>query len=138
MSAPYITIKQSNQARNSTAMRTAAPGYGPSRVGAATKAAPRVAARRRALGFESVLTNVALFCAVAPLTWGFSLLLGHSLKENARRQAVHATQRASVARQDMARLRNRLDRLTSSNVVDAWAVNNGFVSSHSLGLEDVR
>lgn len=144
MSAPFLTIKEERRTRKSTQTRRAKAGRSPRRdmpAGRVTQA--RVVANQRpakrksrASTAEIFVTNCVLFAAIAPLTWGFSLLLGNSFKENARRSAVSAAMRAKSARQDMARLTNRLDRLTSAQAVNDWALTRGFVPAHGLPQEE--
>ena len=52
------------------------------------------------------------------------------MKENARREAIRANQRAKSARADAAKVRARFERLTTMRAVDEWTKINGFVPSY--------
>lgn len=82
-----------------------------------------------------VFWQTMLFGFVVAVTFGFSILLGSSMMENARRDRLDALERTKVAREDMARLRGRMDRLTTMAAVDTWARTRDFVPPHGL-LED--
>jgi hypothetical protein len=73
-----------------------------------------------------------LFGFFVLVTFGFSILLGSSMMENARRDKIRATERANIARDDMARLSGRMDRLTTMAAVDTWARARGFVPPHGV------
>lgn len=97
----------------------------------------KVKARRRSgistaqfVGWQMLLMGF-----VIAITFGFSVLMGSSLMENARRDKVKAITRMSIARDDMARLRNRMDRLTTMAAVDTWARSRSFVPPHGLPLD---
>lgn len=79
-----------------------------------------------------MVAHALVFLAVCGVTMGFSSLVGHSMKENARREAIRASQRAKVARVDAGRIRARFERLTTLKAVDAWTKVNGFVPGYQF------
>lgn len=81
------------------------------------------------------LSQLVLFATVFIAVYGFSILLGSSLMENARRDKVRANARMKVAREDMAKLRNRMDRLTTMAAIDTWARTRGYQPPHGLTNE---
>lgn len=85
---------------------------------------------------QVVIAQVALFGFVCSVTFGFSSLTGHSLMEQQRREALRAGNRARVARSDLARLRSRLERLTTMRAVDDWAKVKGFVPAYAVANND--
>lgn len=76
--------------------------------------------------------SVSIFVVV----YGLSILLGSSLMENARRDNVRANIRAKTARQDITRLRTRMDNVTTMAAIDTWSRSRGFVPPHGLGNEE--
>jgi len=64
---------------------------------------------------------------ISIVTWGFMILLGNSMMENARRERIRAIERAKLARQEVVRLHQRADRLASMAAIDEWARTTGFV-----------
>ncbi|MBS1721868.1 MAG: hypothetical protein JSS66_02555 [Armatimonadetes bacterium] len=87
---------------------------------------------------DNVFTHLALFVSVMVVTFGMSSLVGHSLKENARHNALKANQRSNAARADVARIRKRVERLSTMRSVDEWSLVRGMVASYKLsGLEKV-
>jgi hypothetical protein len=73
-----------------------------------------------------------LFAVTSASSFGFSTLLGHSLKEHARREALRAGDRARAARADLARLRSKLERLTTMKSVDDWSKAKGFIPAYQV------
>lgn len=78
------------------------------------------------------MTHVALFVSVMVVTFGVSSLLGHSLKENARHNAIKAGERATAARADVARIRKRVEKLSTMKSVDEWSILRGMVAAYKL------
>ncbi len=82
--------------------------------------------------FQFFMWQALLFGFCVAVTFGFSILLGSSMMENARRDKIRALERTKVARNDMARLSGRMDRLTTMAAVDTWARTRSFVPPHGL------
>lgn len=98
----------------------------------------RVNSRRRAAGISTAqffAWQAMLFFVLMGVTFGISVLTGSSMMEQARRQKVEAEARAKSAREDMMRLRTRMDRLTTMAAVDTWARSREFVPPHGLPKE---
>lgn len=102
----------------------------------ATKVKARPRRRATTITLSFVANQLAVFTAVAVVAFGFSILMGSSLKENARRDMVKAKERTKVARDDMARLRARMDRLSTMAAVDTWARARNFVAPHAVPGKD--
>ena len=73
------------------------------------------------------MIHIVMMVIVSVMTWGFMILLGNSMMEHARRDHVRAVERAKHARQEVARLHQRADRLASMAAIDDWARTKGFV-----------
>lgn len=117
---------------------SAAPVYRPahptrSRV---TVAPPRRKSRA-SLG-SVVLAQAIVFTAIATVTFSFSTLLGFSMKESARREAIRAGERAKAARADVSRIRRRVEQLTTMRAVDEWSRFNGFVTNYQFAQNSAR
>lgn len=78
---------------------------------------------------------VALFAGSAVVAFGFSTLLGCSLQETAKRDALRANSKAKQARADVSRIKTKADRLATLKEIDQWAQENGFVPSYQRLLE---
>ncbi len=76
---------------------------------------------------KTLMIHIVLMTIVSVMTWGFMILLGNSMMEHARRDHVRAVERAKHARQEVARLHQRADRLASMAAIDEWARAKGFV-----------
>lgn len=87
--------------------------------------------RRSKKGRLSAPAIAGLACLTI-VTYGFSCLAGNSLMEYARRDSIRAAERTKAARADVARLRARVDRLTTMSAVDRWAESRGFVPPEGL------
>lgn len=59
-------------------------------------------------------------------SYAASSLVGHTLMEQARRDGLRATERAAMARKDVAALRQRIERLVGLRSVERWAAIRGF------------
>ena len=115
---------------------SAAPVY-PARRPAPRPVATPVSQPRRPRARSKSWTQVfaayaTLFALTATLTFGFSSLLGSSMKEAARQEAVRDGSRAKAARADMSRIRSRVERLSTMKSVDDWSELNGFVTTYQL------
>lgn len=113
--------------RENRPQRATSPATGPRRR---RRAVRRRAPRRNVAAV--ILGHVALFALVASATYGGSTLVGHSLMEHARREGLRAGDRARVARADLARLRSKLERLTTMRAVEDWSKVKGFVPSYQV------
>lgn len=115
---------------------SAAPVYPRSPKPTRKNVAPQTRRSRKATQKNSVLNQIAtmsaLFTAVAVVTFGFSTLLGHSMKEGARRTAIRSQERAKIARADVSRIRGRYERLTTMRAVDEWSKFNGYESGYQF------
>ncbi len=103
-----------------------APSIKPKRVAkpkAVSKPKLDVAVLTQAISF------VACLSVVAVVTYGFSILLGNSVKENASRDTLRAAGRARVAQLDIEDLRQSADRKTTMDEIQRWAVANGYEPS---------
>ncbi len=96
------------------------------------KRSSRASSRSGLSTSQFFLTQAIAFLFVFGTVYGFSILMGSSLMENARRDKVRAVSRMKVAREDMTRLRNRMDRVTTMTAIDTWARTRGFVPPHGL------
>ncbi|MDI9639950.1 hypothetical protein QPK87_19870 [Kamptonema cortianum] len=95
-------------------------------------AVSKVKENRRPLGLEFFASQALLFAVIFVVSYGFSLLMGNSVMEYARRSKIRSMETAKVARDDTAVIRGRLDRLAATAEVRDWATARGFVASHSL------
>jgi len=95
----------------------------------ARTAKPR--ARRKSWS-QVFFTNVLLFTMATTVTFGFSTLLGYSMKEAARHQAIRDGDRAKSARADMSRIKSRIERLSTLRSVDEWSQLKGFVTTFQV------
>lgn len=88
--------------------------------------------RERDRALRLVAGHVLLFVVVSGLTLGFSSLLGHSLKEQARHEAVRSGERARSARLEVARLRRRVERLVTVKSIEDWSLVQGLASPYKF------
>ncbi|MCU0317614.1 MAG: hypothetical protein MUC92_13595 [Fimbriimonadaceae bacterium] len=94
---------------------------------------PRARVARQALAWPvATVLYLTLFGFVALLSFGFSVLLGNSMMEHARREGAKVTIRAKQARSDVARLRQTVDRQVTMAAVDDWARGRGFLSPYDV------
>lgn len=73
-----------------------------------------------------ILTYVFVFAFIVASSYAASSLIGHTLMEQARREGLRASERASLARKDVAALRQRIERLVGLRSVERWATVRGF------------
>lgn len=115
---------------------SAAPVYPRSPRPTRTNSSTQTRRTRKATQANSALsqfaTSCVVFTAVAVVTFGFSTLLGHSMKEGARRTAIRSQERAKIARADVSRIRGRFERLTTMRAVDEWSKFNGYESGYQF------
>ena len=103
-----------------------------------TKPLPRTPARTakpraaRKSWSQVFFANVLLFTMATTVTFGFSTLLGYSMKEAARHQAIRDGDRAKSARADMSRIKSRIERLSTLRAVDEWSQLKGFVTTFQV------
>lgn len=88
--------------------------------------------RRKSSLLNQIVGSAIAFGAVVVVTFGFSTLLGHSMKEGARRDAIRAQERAKTARADVSRIRGRVERLTTMRAVEEWTKFNGYVTGYQF------
>lgn len=81
---------------------------------------------------RTLVKNMGWFLCVAFVAYGFSILLGNTQAEHARRSQVKAAIQTKGARADMAQLRHRLDRLTTREAIEGWALQQGFEAPYKL------
>jgi hypothetical protein len=79
-----------------------------------------------------LFANVLLLAMATTVTFGFSTLLGYSMKEAARHQAIRDGDRAKSARSDMSRIKARIERLSTLRAVDDWSQLKGFVTTFQV------
>ncbi|MCB0825660.1 MAG: hypothetical protein KDC26_05685 [Armatimonadetes bacterium] len=129
MSAVFINVRQQKRRLKPNATSIAVEG---SQVQLRTRAQSRASrAAHRAL-----VKNIGLFFCVAFVAYGFSILTGNTLAEHARRSQVKAAIQTKGARADMAQLRHRLDRLTTREAIEGWALQQGFEAPYKLPGEE--
>lgn len=83
---------------------------------------------RRVAATEAMLRSGVMLAALSVLAWttfAASSLTGSSMAEHARQDAAQAQRRTTEAKQDVAVLRRRVDRLVSWKAIDAWAAGRG-------------
>lgn len=73
------------------------------------------------------------FCAVFVLTNIASSMVGQVQVEQARRAEISAKERAMDARKAESRLREQVEKLTSRDTVEQWALANGFTPAPVMG-----
>lgn len=83
-----------------------------------------------------VLRRAMLFGVLALSTFMASSLGGMVMVEKARREGIHAVDRAKSAAKDEAILRDRVQTMTGPAAVDSWAEQHGFVAPEALSLPD--
>ncbi|QYK53496.1 MAG: hypothetical protein KF824_01075 [Fimbriimonadaceae bacterium] len=130
--APYITVRE----QYTQTKRKPAPRPRPTEA-ASVAVKPRRKAKAGMNAIEFAVSQVVTFTVVAAIVFGFSVLMGSSFNEIARRQTAAATTRARAAETDIVRLRDRLDRLSNASVVGDWAKTRGFVPAYGKGVEEV-
>lgn len=86
----------------------------------------RAAQPRRQIS-RTLMGHIVMMVVVSCITWFLMILLGNSMMENARREHIRAQSRANAARQDVARLHRRAERLASMAAIDEWARAKGYV-----------
>lgn|GEM_PF-2997520 len=96
------------------------------------KTRPRRIARAKGVSRDSsqlwrvILTYVFVFAFIVASAYAASSLVGHTLMEQARREGLRASERASMARKDVAALRQKIERLVGLRSVERWAEVRGF------------
>ena len=78
-----------------------------------------------------------LSASVAYATFGFSVLLGNSVKESASRETSRALARAHTAMVDIEVLRQQADRKVTMDEIERWSVANGFEASITRDAQTV-
>ncbi len=91
------------------------------------RAQARAAAHPRRQISRTLMGHIVMMVVVSCVTWFLMILLGNSMMENARREHIRAQSRANAARQDVARLHRRAERLASMAAIDEWARAKGYV-----------
>ncbi|MCA0360519.1 MAG: hypothetical protein LCH41_05650 [Armatimonadetes bacterium] len=133
--APFLTVREREreQVKRSPRSQRAAVAEPTTRPNVSPRCNHKATYKRasKGVGIEWILGQLALFGLVVAATFLFSVLMGNSLMEKARHDTIKAQGRTKVARQDMVRLRSRLDRLTNTAVVADWASARGFVPSYA-------
>ena len=84
---------------------------------------------------SKVFAKSALF-AVLTLSFFFSSsLAGQVMVEKARRDGLHAVERARDASKETAILRDRVQDLTRGSAIDSWALENGFTTPELMAMQ---
>jgi hypothetical protein len=73
-----------------------------------------------------VLAYGFAFLFIAGCSYAASSLIGQTMLEQARREGLRASERAAMARKDVAALRQRIERLLGLRSVEKWAEVRGF------------
>ena len=89
---------------------------------------------RPAVG-SKVLARSALFGALTLSVFFASSLAGQVMVEKARRDGMHAVQRAKDAVKEESLLREQVQSMTRSSAVDTWAQEHGFVAPEALSAQ---
>jgi hypothetical protein len=92
----------------------------------------RAVSKQRKVVGEAILAYSAAFAFLVAATYGASSLAGQTMMEQARREGLHAKERALDARKDVATLRQRVERLVGMRSIDQWASVRGFVTEGAL------
>ncbi len=108
--------------------RTRTRAHGSVSTKARRRVSTQVKVRRRPRPGNRVASWAGVWCSVALMTYACSALLANCQMEAARRDALRATERAKLAKAEVARLQGEISRLSSLGAIDQWAVSRGFVA----------
>jgi hypothetical protein len=96
----------------------------------------RIEQGTRPVASSKAVTRTVLFGALTLSFFFSSSLAGQVMVEKARRDGMHAVQRAKDANKEEALLRDKVQSMTRSSAIDAWALQHDLIAPENLVAQD--